>query len=469
MNVTPVNVLVLEDDEGMRSQYTWLLSDYRILQAGNRADAKTIVEAEHPAIAIVDLGLPPDADGATEGLAAVSEILEMAAETKIIVVTGNEHAENAHKAVASGAYDFFQKPVDPEVLKLIVARAARLYGLERENRALSASNLQASKSGILGNSAVMQKTLRDVERVAKSEATVLITGESGTGKELVASALHRMSSRVGGPFVAINCAAIPDTLLEAELFGHEKGAFTGAIRQTIGKIEQANGGTLFLDEIGDIPLATQVKLLRFLEDRIIERVGGRKSIQIDARIVTATNQDLANLISESRFREDLYYRINEVSIKLPALRDRGDDILLLANFFLREYAKEMGRSFRGFSQDASSALKQHVWRGNVRELENRVKRAAIMSEATVVSAADLDLANMSEAPIVTLREVRRQAERVALDRALDRAEGNLSKAAGLLGISRPTLYELLDEHGLESGRKNAVSPLPKRPQRGTPG
>jgi len=460
---------VLEDDEGMRSQYSWLLSDYRILPAGDRAEAKAIVQSEHPAIAIVDLGLPPDADGATEGLAAVSEILEMAADTKIIVVTGNEHAENAHKAVASGAYDFFQKPIDPEVLKLIVARAAKLYALERENRALATSNLQATKSGILGSSPVMQKTLRDVERVAKSEATVLVTGESGTGKELVASAMHHMSSRVTGPFVAINCAAIPDTLLEAELFGHEKGAFTGAIRQTIGKIEQANGGTLFLDEIGDIPLTTQVKLLRFLEDRIIERVGGRKSIQIDARIVTATNQDLGKLISESRFREDLFYRINEVSIKLPALRDRGDDILLLANFFLRKYAKDMGRSFRGFSKEAGSALLQHQWRGNVRELENRVKRAAIMSEGTLVTATDLDFGNAQEVPVPTLREVRRQAERGALDQALARSEGNLSKAASLLGISRPTLYELLEEHALDLGRKSTISPLPKRSQKGIPG
>jgi two-component system NtrC family response regulator len=469
MTPAKLSILVLEDDEGMRLQYNWLLSDYRILPAGDRAEAKSIIQSEHPAIAIVDLGLPPDADGATEGLAAVSEILEMAAETKIIVVTGNEHAENAHKAVSSGAYDFFQKPVDPEILKLIVGRAARLYALERENRALSTSNLQAAKSGILGNSAIMQKTLRDVERIAKSDASVLITGESGTGKELVASAIHQLSSRAKGPFVAINCAAIPDSLLEAELFGHEKGAFTGAIRQTNGKIEQANGGTLFLDEIGDIPLSTQVKLLRFLEDRIIERVGGRKSIQIDARIVTATNQDLPKLISESQFREDLFYRINEIGIKLPALRDRGEDIVLLANFFLRKYAKDMGRSFRGFSKEAASALMQHAWRGNVRELENRVKRAAIMAEGSLVTVADLDLVDSADAPLATMREVRQRAERVALDQALARADGNLSKVAALLEISRPTLYELLEEHGLTAGRKGTVAPVPKRSQKGMPG
>jgi two-component system NtrC family response regulator len=450
-------VLVLEDDEGLRSQYRWLLSDYHVLESGDRVAARKIALRERPAIAIVDLGLPPDPDGASEGLAAVTELLEAAPETKVIVVTGNESREHASRAVASGAYDFFQKPADPDLLKLIVGRAARLYGLEQENKRLVVSAPQSAVTGILGNSAVMQKVLRDIERLARTDITILITGESGTGKELVADALHRLSARRAKPFVAINCAAIPEGLLEAELFGHEKGAFTGAIKQTIGKIESANGGTLFLDEIGDLPLATQVKLLRFLEERVIERVGGRQSIRIDTRVLSATNQDLAKLIVEGRFREDLFYRINEIAIVLPPLRERGGDSLLLANFFLRKFAKELGRSFRGFSNDAANAIRQHPWRGNVRELEGRVKRAAIMSESAVVTAGDLDLAQTEAAHSLDLREARGRAERETIELALAAAAGNISKAAGLLGVSRPTLYDLLAEHGL--GVPRAAQPV----------
>src|ERR1043165_4982590 len=342
MSEPDLGILIVEDDEGLRSQYRWLLSDYKVLPARDRAEAKLLLQRERPALSIVDLGLPPDPDGANEGLAAVADILEASPETKIIVVTGNESREYASRAVAAGAYDFFQKPADPDLLKLIVGRAARLYELEQENRRLAASVHHTTVTRILGNSEPMQKVLRNLERLAKTDITVLITGESGTGKELVADAVHRLSARAAKPFIAINCAAIPESLLEAELFGHEKGAFTGAFKQTIGKIESANGGTLFLDEVGDIPLSTQVKLLRFLEDRIIERVGGRQSIKIDARILSATNQDLPNLITQGRFREDLYYRINEVAIQLPPLRERGGDSLLLANFFLRKYGKEFG-------------------------------------------------------------------------------------------------------------------------------
>ncbi|HEX4081209.1 MAG TPA: PEP-CTERM-box response regulator transcription factor [Rhizomicrobium sp.] len=441
-------VLVLEDDEGLRSQYRWLLSDYQVLESGDRAAARKIALRERPGIAIVDLGLPPDPDGASEGLAAVTELLEAAPETKIIVVTGNESREHASRAIAAGAYDFFQKPADPDLLKLIVGRAARLYELEQENRRLAVAAPQTGVTGILGNSAVMQKVLRDVERLARTDITILITGESGTGKELVAAALHRLSARRVKPFVAINCAAIPEGLLEAELFGHEKGAFTGAIKQTIGKIESANGGTLFLDEVGDIPLATQVKLLRFLEERVIERVGGRQSIRIDTRVLSATNQDLAKLIAEGRFREDLFYRINEIAIALPPLRERGGDGRLLANFFLRKFAKELGRSFRGFSNEAANAIREHPWRGNVRELEGRVKRAAIMAESAVVTAGDLDLGQPEAVRSLDLREARARAERETIELALAEAAGNISKAAGLLGVSRPTLYDLLSEHGL---------------------
>jgi len=382
----------------------------------------------------------------------VTELLEAAPETKIIVVTGNESREHASRAIAAGAYDFFQKPADPDLLKLIVGRAARLYELEQENRRLAVAAPQTAVTGILGNSAVMQKVLRDIERLARTDITILITGESGTGKELVADALHRLGARRARPFVAINCAAIPEGLLEAELFGHEKGAFTGAIKQTIGKIESANGGTLFLDEVGDIPLATQVKLLRFLEERVIERVGGRQSIRIDTRVLSATNQDLARLIAEGRFREDLFYRINEITIVLPPLRERGGDGLLLANFFLRKFAKEHGRSFRGYSNEAANAIRAHPWRGNVRELEGRVKRAAIMAESAVVTAGDLDLVQPETVRSLDLREARARAERETIELALAEAAGNISKAAALLGVSRPTLYDLLAEHGLGATR-----------------
>ena len=450
MSKEKLGLLIVEDDEGLRSQYRWLLSDYRVMEADNRAQAREIAAREHPALAIVDLGLPPDPDGASEGLAAVADILSVGPETKIVVVTGNESRAYASHAIASGAYDFFQKPADPDILRLILGRAARLYELEQENRRLASSAAQTGIAGILGNNAGMQKVLRDIERMARTDITILVTGESGTGKELVADAIHRLSSRARGPFVAINCAAIPEGLLEAELFGHEKGAFTGAIKQTIGKIEGANGGTLFLDEIGDIPLGTQVKLLRFLEERVIERVGGRQSIAIDARILSATNQDLAKLIAEGRFREDLYYRINEISIHLPPLRERGGDGVLLANFFLRKYAKQFGRAFRGLSNDAAATIRQHPWRGNVRELEGRVKRAAIMAEGAVVTASDLDLATPQIERSLNLREARRRAERDTIELALSQSEGNISKAAGLLGVSRPTLYDLLEEHGLSA-------------------
>lgn len=446
------SILVLEDDDGLRAQYRWLLSDYRVLEAGDRSTAKQIALRENPGIAIVDLGLPPDPDGASEGLAAVSDLLEAVPQTKIIVVTGNESREYVSRAIASGAYDFFQKPADPDLLKLIVGRAAQLYELEQENKRLAASAPQSAVTGILGNSVAMQKVLRDVERLAKTDITILITGESGTGKELVANAIHRLSARRARPFIAINCAAIPEGLLEAELFGHEKGAFTGAIKQTIGKIESANGGTLFLDEIGDLPLATQVKLLRFLEERVIERVGGRQSIHIDTRVLSATNQDLAKLISEGRFREDLFYRINEITMVLPPLRERTGDSVLLANFFLRKYAKEYARTFRGFSNAAANAIRQHPWRGNVRELEGRVKRAAVMAEGMVVNASDLDLAEAEVERSFDLRQARARAERETIELALAEAAGNISKAAGFLGVSRPTLYDLLDEHGLSAPR-----------------
>jgi two-component system NtrC family response regulator len=448
MTVQKAKILILEDDEGLRTQYRWLLSNYDVHVAGTRIEANAIFAREMPVVAIADLGLPPDPDGATEGLQAVSDFLGISPAAKVIVVTGNDNRDHAVRAVASGAYDFLKKPVDPELLKLTVERALRLFDLEEENRRLAELANSSSVSGIVGASPQMLTVLRNLEKLARTDIAILILGESGTGKELLALAAHQMSSRKAKPFVAINCAAIPEGLLEAELFGHEKGAFTGAIRQSIGKIESANGGTLFLDEIGDIPLATQVKLLRFLEDQVIERVGGRQRIKINVRIVCATNQNLGELISAGTFREDLYYRINEVSVKVPALREREGDIIVLANHFLRVYAKEFGRRLRRFSADAIDAMATHDWRGNVRELENRVKRAAVMAEDSVVRAVDLDLAVPEEAASLNLLDARRSAERQVIDRAIAQSNGNISKAAALLGISRPTLYNLVEEHGI---------------------
>jgi len=459
MTTQQAKVLILEDDEGLRTQYRWLLSHYDVYVAGDRAEAVAIFARERPAIAIADLGLPPDPDGATEGLKAVSEFLDLSPSAKVIVVTGNDNREHAVKAVASGAYDFLKKPVDPELLKLTVERALRLSELEDENRRLSELTGRSSIGGIVGSSPQIQKVMRDIEKLAKTDIAILILGESGTGKELLALAAHQMSRRAAKPFVAINCAAIPEGLLEAELFGHERGAFTGAVRQNIGKIESANGGTLFLDEIGDIPMAMQVKLLRFLEDQVIERVGGRQRIKIDVRILCATNKNLAELIAAGTFREDLFYRINEISLHVPALREREGDIVVLANHFLRKYGKEFGRTFRRFSSDAVEAMLAYPWRGNVRELENRVKRAAVMTEGDIVRAADLDFVATGGTASLNLQEARRGAERNVVDRALAQADGNISKAAALLGVSRPTLYNLIEELGVVAQHARDLQPV----------
>ena len=445
-------LLVVEDDEGLRRQYRWSLRDYHVVSASTSQEALELFERERPAVAIVDLGLPPDPDGATEGLATLQGILAVAPETKVIVVNGNELRENAIKAVGAGAYDFCQKPIDIEALALIVKRASQLFELEAENRRLAHLNSASPIDGIVGTSPQMLQVFRSVERIAPTDVSVLLLGESGTGKELLAQAIHRLSPRATKPFVAINCAAIPETLLESELFGHEKGAFTGAIKQTKGKIEQAHRGTLFLDEIGDLSLAMQVKLLRFLQNQVIERVGGREEIRVDARIVCATNQNLGELMKQGRFREDLYYRLNELTIKVPPLRERQGDAVPLANYFLRRFNSEFNRRLKGFAPDALAAINADPWRGNVRELENRIKRAVVMSEGTMVTAADLDLEAPSGATVsLNLRDARRQAEREAVQSALAQAAGNMSQAARLLGISRPTLYDLVEELGIVQG------------------
>jgi two-component system NtrC family response regulator len=445
-------LLVVEDDEGLRRQYRWSLPDCRVLPASTRLEALELFRRERPPVAIVDLGLPPDPDGASEGLATLEGILSIAPDTKVIIVSGNELRENAMRAVGAGAYDFCQKPVEIDTLALIVKRAVQLHALEAENRELTRLKAVSPVDGIVGSSPQILQVLRSVERISPTDVSVLLLGESGTGKELLAQAIHRLSPRAAKPFIAINCSAIPETLLESELFGHEKGAFTGAVKQTIGKMEQAHLGTLFLDEIGDVPLAMQVKLLRFLQNQVIERVGGRSEINVDARIVCATNQGLDALMKEGRFREDLYFRLNEITIKVPPLREREGDAVVLANFFLRKFNTQFNRRVKGFTADAVAAISTHPWRGNVRELENRIKRASVMAEGPLVTAADLDFTGAPAAPsLLSLRDARHRAERDAVQLALAQAAGNMSQAARLLGISRPTLYDLVEEHKIVVG------------------
>jgi len=444
-------LLVVEDDPGLQSQLQWCFEGYDVVVAGDRESAIAELRRHEPAVVTLDLGLPPDPANASEGLNALQEMLKLAPRTKVIVVTGNEDRENAVRCIGLGAYDFYQKPIDPEILGLIIDRAYRVHELEEENRRLAGAHGDSPLEGIIAASPEMLKVCRTVEKVAPTDATTLILGESGTGKELIARAIHDLSSRSSGSFVAINCAAIPENLLESELFGYEKGAFTGAAKQTKGKIEYADGGTLFLDEVGDLPLALQAKLLRFLQERVIERVGGRAEIPVDVRVVCATHRELPQLIQDGSFREDLYYRISEITIPVPPLRDRQGDAVVLASALLKRYAEKNGRNVRGFAPDALAAIDGYGWPGNVRELENRIKRAVIMAEGTQVTAEDLELSSGEEENMpFNLRQVRDQAERQALTRALAVVDGNLSRAAELLGITRPTLYALLDKFNMRS-------------------
>jgi len=444
-------LLVVEDDVGLQTQLKWCFDEYEVLVAGDRTEALAQVRRLEPPVVLQDLGLPPDATGATEGLRALSEILSIAPSTKVIVVTGNHDRENALRAVEAGAYDFYQKPVDANVLKLIVSRALYVHSLECEARQWREARLVMPLDGVVATDEEMLSVCRKIEKVAPTDVSVLILGESGTGKELLARALHKLGGRSRGPFVAINCAAIPEQLLESELFGHEKGSFTGAIKQSIGKFEAANGGTLFLDEIGDMPLSLQAKLLRFLQSHVIERVGGRQEIAVDVRIVCATNRNLQQLITEQSFRQDLYYRIAEVTIQVPAVRDRPGGAVLLAHAMLRRFAAMQGRSKRGFTEEALAAIDAYSWPGNVRELENKVKAALIMSEEALVTAADLGLAPAeAAAPLFTLKEVRARAERQAIRHVLQVCDGQVTRAAEMLGVTRPTLYELMDRYKLRS-------------------
>jgi two-component system, NtrC family, response regulator len=456
-------LLIVEDDEGLCSKYRWAFPSCDVVMAHARPQAVTLVRREEPPVVIMDLGLPPDPDGVSEGFAMLDEILAIAPKTKIIVVTGNGERRNALKAIASGAYDFCEKPVELELLRTIIERALNLYRLEAENRALAATPARSPIERIVTGNLGMLKLCRDIEKLATTNVPVLLLGESGTGKEALARALHDLGPRKREAFVAINCGAIPENLLESELFGHERGAFTGAVKQNIGKIETAHKGTLFLDEVGDLPHPLQVKLLRFLQDQIVERIGGRQKIQVDVRIVSATNASLEDKIAQGVFREDLFYRMNAVTVRIPPLRDRGGDATLLANYFLSRFNQEFGRNIRGFTEAANAAMSAHGWPGNVRELENRMKRAVVMAESRMIDAADMELAAPVEGPPdLDLRAARLRAEREVIQIAWARSNHTLSVAARLLGVSRPTLYGLLELHGIEvdGGKTQQAGSLP---------
>ena len=439
-------LLVVEDDPGLQRQVRWCFEEYDVLLAEDRGSAIEQVRKHRPAVITLDLGLPPETDNPSEGFATLEQILDIAPEAKIIVVTGQDEKENALKAIGMGAYDFYAKPFQPEIIGLIVNRAFRLLELEEENKQLHKSSISEPFDGIVACSTQMQSVCKAVEKIAPSDATVLLLGESGTGKELCARGLHHKGQHSKGKFVAINCAAIPDALLESELFGYEKGAFTGATKQTLGKIEYAEGGTLFLDEMGDLPIALQAKLLRFLQERVVERVGGRTPIPVNVRIVCATHQNLREKIEKGEFREDLFYRISEIPLEIPPLRDREGDIVILAKYFFEKFNDEHGGKLKGFTKSALASMEAYEWPGNVRELQNRIKRAVIMSDGKYISEFDLEL---DKPPIESmnfkLKTLRENVEKQAILRALSHSNGKVAPAADLLGVSRPTLYDLINK------------------------
>lgn len=442
-------LLIVEDDPALQKQMRWAFDAFATEVADNREEAIAQLRRHEPAVVTMDLGLPPAPDDVTEGFALLREILALAPDTKVIVLTGQHDRDNAVKAIGLGAYDFFAKPFEPELLGFTIERAFRMHDLQTENARLSAQQ-ESPLAGLLTRDPAMLKMCRTIEKLASASVTVALLGESGTGKEVLARALHMLSPRVKERFVAINCAAIPDTLLESELFGYEKGAFTGAVRQTPGKIETAHRGTLFLDEIGDLPLPLQAKLLRFLQERVIERLGGREEIPVDVRIVCATHRDLKAQIKSGLFREDLYYRLAEIVVDIPPLRDRDGDAVLLSQAFVQRYAQENGRAVPVLTDDALSAIEAHEWPGNVRELENCLKRAVVMADGNRITAEDLGLEAGDEAlEYLNLRHVRNEAERRAVVRALSRTNGNVARAAEILGISRPSLYDLMTRCGMK--------------------
>jgi len=450
-------LLVIEDDPGLRSQLKWCFDGFEVLQAEDMESAVTQLEKHYPSVVTLDLGLPPDPGGVTVGFSILEKIVTDFPEAKVVVVTGQEDRVNALKAISMGAYDFFHKPVDAKILPLVVDRAYRLHEIECENRALLEQKKTSPLDGIITASPAMLKVCEMVEKIAPSNLSALVCGESGTGKELIARAIHRLSGYATGNFVAINCAAIPENLLESELFGHEKGAFTGASSQKKGKVEMADGGTLFLDEIGDMPIELQAKMLRFLQERVIERVGGTKEISVDVRVVCATHRPMNEMIQSKIFREDLYFRISDITIELPPLRERDDDIVVLARVFLEKYATEQGKKIHGLSKEAESILSGYECRGNVRELEKIIRRAVIMTEDSYLQAKDLQLeidpgtipehADEAEQTL-NLAMARNISDKRTIMRALDQEDGNITKAAKLLDVSRPTLYSLIERLGI---------------------
>lgn len=451
-------LLIVDDDEALRTQLRWALSpDYDVVMAADREQALREAREKQPSVIILDLGLPPNRADSAEGFAALQELLAIMPHAKIIIVTGQDEKNNALQAVAMGAADFLHKPVNIDELRLVLKRSFYVAQLEAEHRAWQLQRERGDFEGMLGDSPQMQQVFGAIRKVATVDAPVLLLGESGTGKEMAALAIHRLSNRHDGPFIAINCHAIPENLLEAELFGHEKGAFTGAHVQRIGRIELAAAGTLLLDEIGELTPSLQVKLLRFLQDQTFERVGGRVDLRVDTRIIAATHANLQAAMEQGTFREDLFFRIAVVTIRIPALRERSGDVPLLARYFLRKYAGESGRDLH-YSARALRALAIHDWPGNVRELENRVRRAVIMAEGKLIRPADLEL----DSPAVahggsTLKEARERLDRDYVRHALARTHGNLSKAADLLEVSRPTLYEMIDKLGIERPHEVAHS------------
>ncbi|NBC12759.1 MAG: PEP-CTERM-box response regulator transcription factor [Gammaproteobacteria bacterium] len=442
-----IKLLVIEDDPGLQRQLRWSFEGCEVVVASDYETALKALEQAVPQVVTLDLGLPPDPGGTSEGFRLLDEILSRAPDTKIIVVTGHNDRDNAVRAIGRGAYDFFEKPIDPDLLTLTVERAAKLARLEREYRKLAIAMPESPFGELIAVSPQMLEVCRSVEKLAPADVTTLILGESGTGKEVLVRILHSLSNRSTRRLVAINCAAIPEALLESELFGYEKGAFTGAVKTTRGKIETADRGLLFLDEIGDLPLSLQAKLLRFLQERVIERIGGRQEIPVDVRVICATHQDLPKLIKDGRFREDLYYRINEATINVPPLRERQDDAVVLARAFLSRFAARHRKQVKTFTRQALTIIESYEWPGNVRELENRVKRAVVMADGREITAADLELGEVEvrETPF-DLREVRELAEMQAVKRAVHHSDRNLSRAAELLGITRPTLYNLMKKY-----------------------
>ena len=446
-------LLTVDDDEQILRQLRWALADdYEVFSARDRQEAIEILQREEILVVLLDLGLPPSPRDATEGLRALEEMLALNPLVKIVIVSGNPDRENAVRAVEKGAYDFFAKPLDLEGLRVVVERVFRRLELESESVPSSGTDEHSSPlPGVVGTSPALLEIAQTVRKVSTTDAPVLVSGETGTGKERIARAIHELSPRRSKPFVAINCGAIPETLIESELFGYEAGAFTGAAERRRGRVEFAHGGTLFLDEIGDLASDLQVKLLRFLQEKTIERVGGRETIPVECRVIAASHVDFQEAVQAGRFREDLFFRLAVVLVDLPPLRERLEDVVPLAEHFVDRFTVELDRPKRKLSKRAIEALRLHAWPGNIRELENRTHRAVLFAEGTSLSTADFGLEDVPEpARRETLREAKEKVEYELVSRVLRECRGNISKTARRLGVSRPTLYDLLERYDLKA-------------------